>query len=104
MFRIKTIGKNKAVFLSPFVFTEDQTEKKINSIKKWLTRWNWPKFEIVPVKKWPEHAVWKERHPIFDPMLSESMRILGQLEDMWEKLFVREYAKAKKEEEENDNA
>ncbi len=96
MFRIKTTGKNKAVFLSPFVFTEAQAEKKINSIKKWLTRWNWPKFEIVPVEKYPEHAVWKELHPIFDPMVNESMRMFGQLEDMWEKLSARKYAKAQK--------
>ncbi len=96
MFRIKTISKKKANFLSPFVFTEDQAEKKINSIKKWLTRWSWPKFEIVPVEKYPEHAVWKELHPIFDPMVNESMRMLGHLEDMWEKLFAREFAKVKK--------
>ncbi len=97
MFRIKTTSKNKAAFYSPFVFTEDQAERKIRSIKKWLTRWDWPKFEIVPVKKWPEHAVWKELHPIFDPMVSESMRMLGHLEDMWEKLSAREYAKAQRE-------
>lgn len=97
MFRIKTIGKNKAVFLSPFVFTEAQAEKKIKSIKKWLTRWDQPKFEIVPVKKYLEHAVWKERHPIFDPMVNESMRMLRQLEEMWAKMFAREYAKAQRE-------
>ncbi len=96
MFRIKTISKNKAV-LSPFVFTQDQAERKIRSIKKWLTRWDWPKFEIVPVKKYPEHAVWKELHPIFDPMVNESMRMFGQLEEMWGKMFAREYAKVQKE-------
>lgn len=96
MFRIKTTGKNKAVFLSPFVFTEDQAEKKIKSIKKWLTRWDWPKFESVPVKKHPEHAVWKERHPIFDPMVNESMRMLRHLENMWENIFAKEYVKAQK--------
>ncbi len=96
MFRIKTTHKNKAVFYSPFVFTEAQAEKKINSIKKWLTRWDWPKFEIVPVKKWPEHAVYEKTHPIFDPMVNESMGMLGQLEDMWGKMFAREYAKAQK--------
>ncbi len=88
MFRIKTISKNKA-FLSPFVFTKDQAERKIESIKKWLTRWNSPKFEIVPVEKYPEYAVYEKTHSI-------SMRRLGQLEDMWEKLSVREYAKAQK--------
>ncbi len=96
MVRIKTISKNKANFLSPFVFTEAQAEKKINSIKKWLTRWSWPKFEIVPAKKYPEHAVWKELHPIFDPMVNESMKMLGHLEDMWEKLSAKESAKVKK--------
>ncbi len=100
MFRIKTTCKNKTIFLSPFVFTEDQAEKKINSIKKWLTRWNWPKFEIVPVKKYPEHAVYEKTHPIFDPMVNESMRMLRQLEDMWTKLSNREYAKAQKEKQE----
>jgi hypothetical protein len=97
MFRIKTTTKNKAVFLSPFVFTEAQAEKKINSIRRWLTRYDWPKFELVPVEKHPEHAVWKELHPIFDPMVNESMRMLSQLEDMWAKLFNREYAKVQKE-------
>lgn len=91
MFRIKTIGKNKAVFLSPFVFTEDQAERKIKSIKRWLTRWDWPKFEIVPVKKYPELAVYGTMH-------SRSMGMIGQLENMWEKLSAREYAKAQKEE------
>ena len=99
MFRIKTTTKNKAVFLSPFVFTGDQAEKKIKSIQRWHSRRGWPKFEIVPVKKHPDIAVWKELHPIFDPMVNESMRMLGQLEDMWEKLFNREYAKAQKEKE-----
>ena len=96
MFRIKTTTKNKAVFLSPFVFTEDQSYKKIMSLRRWHTRWKWPEFDIVPVKKYPEHAVWKERHPIFDPMVNESMRMLGQLEDLWAKLFNREYAKVQR--------
>ena len=97
MFRIKTTQKNKAVFLSLFVFTEKQAETKIKSISKWLTKWGWPKIEIVPAEKYPELSVWKERHPIFDLMISESMGMLRQLEDMWEKLFAREYAKAQKE-------
>ena len=94
MFRIKTTTKNKAVFLSPFVFTEAQAEKKIKSIQRWHTRWKSPEFEIVPVEKYPDIAVWKKTHPIFDPMVNESLRMLDQLGEMWAKLFAREYAKA----------
>ena len=97
MFRIKTTTKNKAVFLSPFVFTEDQAEKKIKSIQRWHYWRGWPKFEVVPVDKYPEHTVWKKNHPIFDPMANESMSMLNQLEEMWVKLFNREYAKLQKE-------
>ena len=96
MFRIKTTCKNKAVFLSPFVFTEDQAEKKIKSIQRWHYWRDWPKFEIVSVKKYPEHTAWKKTHPIFDPMVNESLRMLNQLEEMWVKLFNREYAKVQK--------
>ena len=96
MVRIKTTTKNKAVFQSPFVFTDDQAAKKIKSIQKWHTWRGRPKFETVPVNKHHPSTVWRPSHPIFDPMMADSMAMLGQLENMWEKLSAAEYAKAQK--------
>lgn len=85
MYRIKTTTETGAEFLSPFVFTEDQAEKKIKSIVKWHTWQGWPKFELVSVDKYHKLAVWKEQHPIFIPMVSESGEMLKHLENTWEK-------------------
>lgn len=76
MFRIKTTTKNKAVFLSPFVFTDDQAEKKIKSISKWHTKWGWPKFEILPIKKYPKHTIWKKNHQYFGLLIKKRSRIV----------------------------
>ena len=84
MVRIKTTTKIGAIFMSPFVFTEAQAEKKIRSIQKWHRWRDWPKFEIVPVDKYHELTVWKENHPIFDPMVIDSLAMLKRLENSWE--------------------
>lgn len=83
MVRIKTIQKSGATFLSPFVFTQEQAEKKINSIKKWLKR---TAFEIVPVDKFNPLSVWKEIHPIFDHTVFDSVEMLKGLEATWDKI------------------
>ena len=85
MVRVKTTTRAGVEFLSPFIFTEEQAEKKIKSIAKWHAWREWPKFELVPVDKYHKLAVWKEQHPIFIPMMSESMEMLKHLENTWEK-------------------
>ena len=83
MVRIKTTTKNRAVFLSPFTFTEEQAERKIWSSLKWHQWRNRPKFKIVPVNEYHPSTVWKPIHPIFDSMASDSMAMLRLLENSW---------------------
>ncbi len=74
--------------MSPFVFTEDQAEKKIKSIAKWRTWRGWPKFELVEADNYPKLAIWKEQHPIFIPIMSESVEMLKHLENVWLKTIA----------------
>lgn len=83
MVRIKTILKNGNEFLSPFVFTEDQAEKKIRSIKRWHQWQGWPEFETVEVKKHHPLTLWKEEHPIFDHFVTDQVGMIERLENTW---------------------
>ena len=98
MVRIKTECKNKAEFMSPFLFTRKQAERKIESIQQWHMRRGHPKFEIVPEKRaqigafstikgkitpFLPIAVWKENHEIFSLMSSDSLEMFRQLENAW---------------------
>ncbi len=75
------------------MFTEDQAEKKIKSIAKWHVWREWPKFELVSVDKYHKLAAWKEQHPIFIPMMSESVEMLKHLENAWLKTIAASKAR-----------
>jgi hypothetical protein len=83
MVRIKTILKDGKEFLSPFVFTKEQAEKKISSTKRWHQWRGWPMFELVSVDKFHPLTEWKEDHPIFDQFVSNHIELLKQLENTW---------------------
>ena len=81
MVRIKTTSKKSGeVFTSPFVFTMEQAEKKVEKLERWLKK---EKFEIVPAGKHHQSTEYKEAHRVFDPLLTDSLEILRLIENTW---------------------
>jgi len=56
--RLKTITSKGKVFFSPFVFKEEEAERRAKSASKTFERKTGSKTELVKVSRYPRTAVW----------------------------------------------
>lgn len=83
--RLKTITSKGVVFLSPFVFKEEEAKRRIKSASKTFERGRGTKTELLRLSKYPRSAVWlKEKHGKDKKTIDSLIEHIKGLESRWE--------------------